>query len=163
MRRSQFHSPLWPRWAFGVAAPTASAGDFDCVGTPAVPPNTDGRVPPGASCRLLNQNVTGNVKGLENSRLYINGTDVSHNVIGDEADVVQLVGKTNVGAVPADQNNIRENIEIKDGDNSAAGGSTKVAVCSTRVIEGTSTSRRWGRRRRRRGSWSGVPVPSGRW
>jgi hypothetical protein len=123
-----------------VAAPSASAGDIMCTGTLSgtladnvlVP----GGVPSGASCRLLNATVTGNVKALQNSRLYINGTDVDQNVIGDKADVVQLVGNTTVGAVPADANRVRENIEIKDGDNSAAGGSTNVAVCSTRVEVG---------------------------
>jgi hypothetical protein len=121
-----------------VAAPSASAGDITCTGTVTAPPVLPDNVlvPVGASCRLLNVTVTGNVKALENSRLYINGTNVRQNVIGDKADVVQLVGNTLVGPVPAGRNTVRENVLITDGDNTPASGSTNVAMCSTTVEEG---------------------------
>lgn len=49
-------------------------------------------VPVGATCTLENATVSGNVKALENSRLYVSNTAVRGNIQGDKASIVQVDG-----------------------------------------------------------------------
>lgn len=55
------------------------AGSFDNV-----------EVPPGAECTLVESVVTGNVKALERSRLFIFASQIAGDVQGDKASAVQV-------------------------------------------------------------------------
>jgi hypothetical protein len=88
-----------------VVAPGAAADDTPCMGTLPAGTYDNVVVPPGQSC-ILGAGVTvlGNVQALEDSRLRIDTSNVRGNVLGDKADIVQVLGAT-----------VRENIIIKEG------------------------------------------------
>ena len=78
-------------------------GDARCVGT--LTGTFDNvTVPSGETCTLQNSTVNGNVKALENARLFMSNNHVRGNVEGDKARIVQVSGGTVDG-----------NIQIKDG------------------------------------------------
>jgi hypothetical protein len=91
-----------------LGAPSSAwAGDTICGPVPVIGGVHDNiLVPPGQTCSLANATVLGNVKALENSRLFASNNTIRGNVDGDKADVVQLFGGT-VGG----------NIQIKEGGN----------------------------------------------
>jgi hypothetical protein len=51
-------------------------------------------VPPGAECVLTNSIVHGNVRALEDARLFMQNDDVTGNVEGDKASAVQVFTST---------------------------------------------------------------------
>ena len=80
-----------------------SGGDVRCTGT-LTGSFDEVTVPVGATCTLSGSTVKGNVKALENARLFMSDTHVGGNVEGDKAAIVQVSG----GRVDG-------NIQIKDG------------------------------------------------
>src|ERR671915_1765626 len=56
-------------------------------------------VPAGATCRLQNATVNGNVLARERSRLYVSDTRVAGNIDGVEARVVQIKGGSLGGSI----------------------------------------------------------------
>jgi len=56
-------------------------------------------VPAGATCRLQNSTVNGNVLARERSRLYVSATRVAGNIDGVEARVVQVQGGSLGGSI----------------------------------------------------------------
>lgn len=80
-----------------LIAPTpASAGDTECVGAlTGIHDNVV--VPPGAVCALTGATVLGNVKALENSRLFVFASTVRGNVEGDKASEVRVQFESQVG------------------------------------------------------------------
>ena len=88
----------------GPGASSSSDDDEECVGT-RTGTFENVIVPSGATCTLQSATVKGNVKALENARLFVNASHVHGNVQGDEASVVQVTG----GTVDGD-------IQIEEGD-----------------------------------------------
>jgi hypothetical protein len=82
----------------------AVAGDTRCTGT-ITGTHDNVVVPPGAGCAINDADVKGNVKALENSRLFADGTTFGGNVVGDKAELVHLNNST-----------IRGNLEVKEGE-----------------------------------------------
>jgi hypothetical protein len=78
-------------------------------------------VPPGATCTIGNAVVRGNVKALENSRLFTFSSTVGGNVEGDKAEVVQLLTGTGIAG----------NVILKEGE--FADNAFDVAICGTTV------------------------------
>ena len=79
-------------------------------------------VPVGATCTLVNSTVEGNVKALEDARLFMSDNHVRGNVEGDKARIVQVSGGTVDG-----------NIQIKDGSSPSELGA---AVTGGTVVTG---------------------------
>lgn len=79
-------------------------------------------IPAGATCTVRDAVVQGNIKALENSRLYVFDTRVDGNIQGDEAAIVQVNG----GTVSGD-------IQIQDG---RSGGELGASVVGTTVTGG---------------------------
>ncbi len=104
-----------------VAAPGAAANDTQCIGT-LTGTHDNVVVPPGQSCILNGATVLGNVKALQDSRLRVQFSNVRGNVVGDKADVVQVVSSR-----------VREDISITEGGPAAppAPGFTVCAVPAT--------------------------------
>lgn len=99
----------------------SSGGDVRCTGT--LTGTFDNvTVPVGGTCTLLNSTVQGNVKALENARLFMSDTRVRGNVEGDKAAIVQVSGGTVDG-----------NIQIKDG---ASPGELGAAVTGGTIVTG---------------------------
>jgi hypothetical protein len=73
--------------------PGNSGGDARCTGT-LTGTFDEVTVPAGETCTLLNSTVRGNVKALENSRLFMSNSVVRGNVQGDKASVVHVSGGT---------------------------------------------------------------------
>jgi hypothetical protein len=87
----------------GNGSGNGSGGNRRCAGT--LTGTFDNvTVPVGATCTLTNSTVRGNVKALENARLFMSNNQVRGNVEGDKASVVQVRSGT-VGG----------NIQIKEG------------------------------------------------
>jgi hypothetical protein len=105
-----------------VLAKPAWADDTLCVGT-LTGPHDNVVVPPGATCTLLNAQVQGSVKALEDSELRGGVNTVQGNVIGDKAEVVIFNAST-----------VRGNIEIKEGEDDNPG--RDVDIFNTTVQEG---------------------------
>jgi hypothetical protein len=80
-------------------------GDARCVGT--LPPGVyqNVTVPEGQTCDLTNSTVRGNVKALENSKLFAADNIVLGNIEGDKAEVMDLR-----------RNTVGGNIDIKEGE-----------------------------------------------
>ena len=92
-----------------LAASIGSASDTECVGT--LSGTFDNIVvPPGASCFLQAATVNGNVKALENSRLFFRSSTARGNIEGDNADRVDMIQLTN-----APRNLVLGSIQIKEG------------------------------------------------
>lgn len=99
----------------------SSGGDVRCTGT-LTGSFDEVIVPVGATCTLAGSTVKGNVKALENARLFMSDTHVGGNVEGDKAAVVQVSGGTVDG-----------NIQIKDGTSS---GELGAAVTGGTIVTG---------------------------
>lgn len=86
-----------------------SGNDTECVGT--LSGTFDNIVvPPGAACFLQAATVNGDVKALENSRLFLRSVTVRGNVEGDKADRVDIIQLTN-----APRNLVLGSIQVKEG------------------------------------------------
>jgi hypothetical protein len=106
-----------------VLAKPAWADDTQCVGfLTGVHDNVV--VPPGATCFLNNATVNGNVKALQDSRLFMTGDTVFGNVEGDKAENVSVRNSV-----------VRQNILIKEGETPGPGFNDAI-VCATTVQEG---------------------------
>jgi hypothetical protein len=79
------------------------SGDLRCSATH-TGSFTNVTVPVGATCRLQNATVQGDVKALESSELYVSSSTVRGDIQGDGARIVQVTG----GRVDGD-------IQIEDG------------------------------------------------
>ena len=97
------------------------SGDLRCTGTRSGTFDNV-TVPVGATCTLENSTVQGNLKALENSRLYVSNTRVHGNVQGDKASIVHVTG----GRVDG-------NIQIVQGTSPGALG---VAITGGTVVTG---------------------------
>jgi hypothetical protein len=92
-----------------LEANAGSSSDTECVGVPSddefftVLPTTgtfdNVVVPPGATCFLLGSTVRGNVKALEDSRLFMVEDVVGGNVEGDKARAVNVIFSTVSGNI----------------------------------------------------------------
>jgi hypothetical protein len=87
--------------AAGSDSPIAAASrdeNFNCRGTVS---GTFANVfvPAGATCKLQNATVNGNVLARERSRLYVSNTRVAGNIDGVEARVVQVKGGSLEGSI----------------------------------------------------------------
>ena len=85
-----FHVGPWMTAVGDGELVTGTGGDADCRGT------LTGRfdnviVPVGATCTLRDATVHGNVKALEDARLYVSATVVRGNIEGDKAAIVLRV------------------------------------------------------------------------
>ena len=68
---------------------TGAGGDINCVGT-RTGTFDNVTVPVGATCTLRNSTVQGNLKALENSRLFVSNTIVRGDIQGDKARIVRV-------------------------------------------------------------------------
>lgn len=79
-----------------IAPSPVSAGDTECVGT-LTGAHDNVVVPSGAVCILTGATVSGNVKALEDSRLFVNASTVAGKVEGDKASEVRVQFESQVG------------------------------------------------------------------
>lgn len=111
-----------------IAAPPAVAGDTTCntgFPGPALPGAHDNVVvPQGGVCVIDNATIKGNVKALEDLRLYISDSSVGGNIEGDKANVVQTLRVTVKYG----------NIQIKEGGPNSD--HYEAAVCQTTLSNG---------------------------
>jgi hypothetical protein len=77
-------------------------------------------VPPGQTCRLLSATLTGNLKALENSRLFAFDNSIAGNIEADRASEVIIVA-----------NRVGQNVNINDGPGSPA--LTDYSLCNSTV------------------------------
>jgi hypothetical protein len=73
-----------------VLADGTDAPDLTCVGTFTGGVFDNVTVPPGGQCILIAVTVLGNVKALQDALLSLRSSNVHGNVIGDQADVMQI-------------------------------------------------------------------------
>lgn len=77
-----------------IAAPTASANDFQCVGFVTAGVFDNVVVPPGAFCDITNSQIAGNIKALADSTLFVAGNNrIGGNVEGDKARDVEIFNR----------------------------------------------------------------------
>jgi hypothetical protein len=77
-----------------IAAPTAHANDFQCVGVVTLGVFDNVVVPEGAFCDITNAQVQGNIKALRDSTLFVAGNNrIGGNVEGDKARDVEIFNR----------------------------------------------------------------------
>lgn len=82
-------------------------------------------VPPGAFCQVVNGDVRGNIKALENSILVVLSSNVRGSIDGDKAENVQLL-----------ENTISGSIQIKEGEDPNNDGAFDVFLCGNTLPQG---------------------------
>jgi hypothetical protein len=72
----------------------AAANDFQCVGVVTLGSFDNVVVPEGALCDITNSQITGNIKALQNSTLFVaGGNTIGGNVEGDKARDVEIFNR----------------------------------------------------------------------
>jgi hypothetical protein len=87
------------------AGALALSGDTPCVGTLSGRTFDNVFVPVGKTCTLRNSTVKGNVKALQNSRLFMSNNRVGGNIDGVAALIVQVRGGTIEGSIQIKDSN----------------------------------------------------------
>lgn len=82
-------------------------------------------VPPGAACQVVNGDVRGNIKALENSILVVLSSSVRGSIDGDKAETVQLL-----------ENTVGGSIQIKEGEVPNNDGAFDVFLCGNTLPGG---------------------------